>query len=111
MPLQLNFTALSDDDDYIEIVRDTPILQYVPAVLPSVAMEEKPMPTNLADYLVMLSKMHKGGDMRVMKEKDKGAYDEMKSYQLKNNPGYAQSWKKDDKSTPPEPLTRRSGEL
>ena len=34
----------------------------MPAVLPTVTMEEKPMPAPLADYLVMLSKMHKGGD-------------------------------------------------
>jgi hypothetical protein len=40
---------------------------------------------------VMLSKMHNGGDMRVKGKRDKGAYDEMKSYQLKDTPGYVKS--------------------
>lgn len=104
IPLQLNFTTLDDAEEYIEIEKDTPMMQYVPAVLPTVTMEEKPMPTPLADYLVMLSKMHKGGDIRVTKTHDRGAYDEMKSYQLKNNPGFAQSWKKDGVKAPPKPL-------
>ena len=77
----------------IEIEKGTPMLQYVPAVLPSLKIHEAPMQTDLADYLVMLSKMHKGGDMRLTKENDVGAYDVMKSYQLKENPGYYQHHK------------------
>ena len=32
------------------------------------------MPGPLEDYLVMLSELHKGGDMRKLKDKDDGAY-------------------------------------
>jgi len=77
----------------IEIEKGTPMLQYVPAVLPSLKIHEAPIPTDLADYLVLLSKMHKGGDMRLTKENDVGAYDVMRSYQLKENPGYYQHHK------------------
>jgi len=91
IPLQLNFSALAPEDDYIEIVRSTPMMQYVPAVLPAVELHEEPMPKALADYLVLLSQMHGGGDIRVAKDADQGAYDVMRSYQLKENPGYIQS--------------------
>lgn len=91
IPLQLNFTAIPPEQEYIEIARGTPMMQYVPAVLPSVTLREAPMPTPLADYLVMLSRMHKAGDLRINKENDLGGYDVMRSYQLKDNPGYAQS--------------------
>jgi hypothetical protein len=93
IPLQLNFTTLTSNETYIEIEKGTPMLQYVPAVLPSLKIHEAPIPTDLADYLVLLSKMHKGGDMRLTKENDVGAYDVMRSYQLKENPGYYQHHK------------------
>jgi hypothetical protein len=50
---------------------------------------QRDMPS--AHSKVMLSKMHNGGDMRVKGKRDKGAYDEMKSYQLKDTPGYVKS--------------------
>jgi len=73
--------------------------RYVPAVLPALSLEEKPMPTALADYLVMLSEIHGGGDMRKLGDSDRGAYDVMKSYQLKENPGYVQSHFSNKKKT------------
>eukprot|EP00040_Diaphanoeca_grandis_P029217 m.170601 g.170601 ORF g.170601 m.170601 type:complete len:370 (-) comp31615_c0_seq5:66-1175(-) len=90
IPLQLNFTQLAPDESFIEIKRGTPMLQYVPVVIPTLEIVETPMSKELEDYVVMLSVMHKGGDMRVLKEKDVGAYDVMRSYQLKENPGYVQ---------------------
>ena len=41
--------------------------RYVPAVLPTLSLHEEPMPKPLADYLVLLSDMHNGGDHRVLK--------------------------------------------
>eukprot|EP00041_Stephanoeca_diplocostata_P015071 m.284787 g.284787 ORF g.284787 m.284787 type:complete len:375 (+) comp19914_c0_seq2:379-1503(+) len=90
IPIQLNFTALDHDADFIEIAKGTPMIQYVPVVLPAVEVHEEPMPTDTVDYLVLLSKLHDGGDIRETKEHDLGAYDTMKSYQLKDNPGYVQ---------------------
>eukprot|EP00041_Stephanoeca_diplocostata_P015079 m.284847 g.284847 ORF g.284847 m.284847 type:complete len:113 (+) comp19914_c0_seq5:1703-2041(+) len=66
------------------------VARYVPVVLPAVEVHEEPMPTDTVDYLVLLSKLHDGGDIRETKEHDLGAYDTMKSYQLKDNPGYVQ---------------------
>jgi hypothetical protein len=37
---------------FIEIARNTPMMQYVPAVLPKVKLHETPMTGPLADYLV-----------------------------------------------------------
>jgi len=91
IPLQLNFTAIDPAESFIEIRKGTPMLQYVPAVLPELALEERPMPDPLADYLVLLSEIHGGGDMRQNGAQDKGAVDVMRSYQLKENPGFVQT--------------------
>lgn len=91
IPIQLNFTAIGGDEDVIEIKKGTPMMQYVPAVLPELSLTETPMPTALEDYLVMLSDMHGGGDIRKKGAADQGAFDVMRSYQLKENPGYVQS--------------------
>jgi len=90
IPLQLNFTAIPPEQDYIEIERNTPMMQYVPVVTPALKLEEHPMPRKLEDYMVLLSTMHNGGDPRILKENDHGAYDVMRSYQLKENPGWEQ---------------------
>lgn len=90
IPLQLNFTAIPPEQSFIEIERNTPMMQYVPASLPALKLDERPLPKKLADYLVLLSTMHKGGDHRVLGADDEGAYDVMRSYQLKENPGWQQ---------------------
>eukprot|EP00039_Didymoeca_costata_P012823 m.186591 g.186591 ORF g.186591 m.186591 type:complete len:378 (-) comp15592_c0_seq15:1425-2558(-) len=85
IPLQLNFSNLPDKKDYIEIIKGTPMMQYVPALLPSVTLTESVMPKDTEDYLVLLSKIHNGGDYRLLGAHDKGAYDVMQTYQLKKN--------------------------
>jgi hypothetical protein len=90
IPLQLNFTAIDPTEAYIEILKGTPMMQYVAAVLPEISLKESAMPKPLEDYLVMLSEMHGGGDIRQLGGRDDGAFDVMRSYQLKENPGYVQ---------------------
>ena len=91
IPLQLNFSALPETQDFIEIPKGEQMAQYVPAVLPAVGLSETSLPAELADYLVLLSEMHGGGDHRTRGASDVGASDVMRSYQLKDNPGYKQS--------------------
>lgn len=53
IPLQLNFSGLPEVG-FVEIAKAVPLAQYVPVVLPSVVLAETPLPTPLADYLVLL---------------------------------------------------------
>ena len=51
IPLQLNFSALAPGKSFIQIDQGTPMLQYVPAVLPGLSLKELPLPDDvLAHY-------------------------------------------------------------
>ena len=111
IPVQLNFHLLSpslpraggdadgdtargggdaNDDACIEILKGTPMLQYLPAALPSLSLHERltGLDPGLVEYLVELSLIHKGGDYRKLGVVDQGASSIMKSHTLTgDNPG------------------------
>jgi hypothetical protein len=88
IPIQLNFHLLPAHDDgaFIEILKGTPMLQYIPAALPKLLLREREsgLDPGLVDYLVELSLIHKGGDYRQLGVRDQGASSFMQSHTLRH---------------------------
>ena len=66
IPLQLNFSALAPESGFIQIDRGTPMLQYVPAVLPGLTLLELPLPDGVIAHYTdeLASSAQQGGSKR-----------------------------------------------